>query len=319
MSLPALDTVTGRCLLVATWASSLLYMFEVYQGLYYFRHFMKDDWKFKTLVTVALLVDAVSIVGDYSGVYLYTITHAGDLEYLNNTHWPLPLYSFTTGVLGALVQGFLLIRYWRFTRNSLISLVLSLGIIITLGGVFAISCMVALYPSFKDRLKLEVPAAIWLVTEVVVDAGIASALLWEFRKASGILIQTKGILDRLTAVTIQSGASAATLALAALISYYTIPESNHRFGTLLTITQLANLNIRKSGRSLSTTVVHSGPGRASGGEQRPLTLTSWNIDDSYGIHVHHTVHPSVSLEDTRLPHSAGTSKHVRSSCICTQC
>jgi hypothetical protein len=118
--------------------------------------------------------------------------------------------------------------------------------------------MVALYPSFNDRLKLEVPAAsvlshfsaihpfihtscnfnllrIWLVTEVVVDAGIASALLWEFKKASGILIHTKGcaicqilyqlhgsgiisILDRLTAVTIQSGAAAATLAVAALIS-----------------------------------------------------------------------------------------------------
>ncbi|KAJ7795283.1 hypothetical protein B0H14DRAFT_3496078 [Mycena olivaceomarginata] len=281
MSLPALDTITG-CLLVATWASSLLYMSEVYQGLYYFRHFKKDDWKLKTLVTVALLVDTVSIVGDYSGVYLYTITHAGDLEYLSNTHWPLPLYSITTGVLGALVQGFLLIRYWRFIQNSLISLVLSLGIIIALGGVFAISCMVALYPSFKDRLKMGVPAAVWLVTEVVVDAGIASALLWEFRKASGIVTETKGILDRLTAVTIQSGAAAATLAGAALISYYTVPESNlsgaflfplgrvyvitlvrfflpylDRFGTLLTITQLANLNIRKSGRSLSTTVMSS--------------------------------------------------------------
>jgi hypothetical protein len=130
-----------------------------------------------------------------------------------------------------------------------------------------------------------------------------------------------------------------------------------RSGTLLTITQLANLNIRKSGRSLSTTVVHSGPGRASGGEQRPLTLTSWNIDDSYGIRaLSHTLsfhlsiqilnkrcppHRSslcssrttsltirksvlslflqVNLQDPRLPHSAGTSKHVRSSCICTQC
>jgi hypothetical protein len=130
-----------------------------------------------------------------------------------------------------------------------------------------------------------------------------------------------------------------------------------RFGTLLTITQLVNLNIRKSGRSLSTIVVHSGPGSASGGEQRPLTLTSWNIDDSHGIRaLSHTLsfrlsiqilnkrcppHRSplcssrttsliirksivslflqVSLEDPRQPHSAGTFKHVRSSCICTQC
>ncbi|KAJ7881789.1 hypothetical protein B0H14DRAFT_3433824 [Mycena olivaceomarginata] len=199
MSLPALGTITG-CLLVATWASSLLYMSEVYQGLYYFRHFKKDDWKFKALVTVALLIDTVSIVSNYSCVYLYTITHAGDLEYLSNGHWPLTLYAFTTGVLGALVQSFLVFRYWRFTQNSLISLVLSFGIIIAvcrllflriahtngiaaqLGSVFTISCMVALSPSIKDRPKLG-PSR-------------------------------------------RSGAAAATLAGAALISYYVAPESN---------------------------------------------------------------------------------------------
>jgi hypothetical protein len=118
--------------------------------------------------------------------------------------------------------------------------------------------MVALYPSFKDRLKIKItvasvffhPSAIHpfiriscnfnslrlaLGTEATVDAGITLALLWEFRKASGILTETKGcaiwqilyqlhgsdiisILDRLTAVTIQSGAAAATLAGGVLIS-----------------------------------------------------------------------------------------------------
>ncbi|KAJ7302900.1 hypothetical protein DFH08DRAFT_904619, partial [Mycena albidolilacea] len=315
MSLPALDTITG-CLLVATWVSSLLYMSEFYQGLYYFRHFKKDDWKLKTLVTVALLVDAVSIVADYSSVYLYTITHAGDLEYLSNIHWPIPLYSFTTGVLGALVQSFLLIRYWRFIRNSLISLVLSLGIIITFGAVFTTSCMTTLYPSFKDRLNMRVPVEVWLVTGAAVDAGIALALLWEFRKASGILTEATGILDRLTAVIIQSGAAAATLAGAAAISYSTVPESNltgafsFPLGRVYVITLLANLNIRKSGRSLSTTVASSDPGTA-------LTLTSWNIDDSCGIHVHHTVHPSVqvSLEYPEQPYSAGTFKHNPQSAV----
>ncbi|KAJ7348517.1 hypothetical protein DFH08DRAFT_1079946 [Mycena albidolilacea] len=217
MSLPPMDRVAG-CLLIATWASSLLYMSEVYQALYYFRHFEKDDWKLKTLVTVALVVDTVSTIGDYTCVYLYTITYVGDLEYLSNGHWPIPLYVFATGVVGALVQGFLVIRYWRFTRNSLISLVLSLGIIIAFGSVIACGCMVVLYPSFDDRLKVKIPAALWSVTEVTVDAGITSALLWEFRKASSILTETKGILDRLTAVTIQSGAAAAMLAGTALIA-----------------------------------------------------------------------------------------------------
>ena len=72
------------------------------------------------------------------------------------------------------------------------------------------------------------------MTELAVDAGIALALLLEFRKARGILIEsqrctiwrfiflhgsrTSRVLDRLTAVTIQSGAAAATLAGATLIA-----------------------------------------------------------------------------------------------------
>jgi hypothetical protein len=71
-----------------------------------------------------------------------------------------------------------------------------------------------------------------LVTGAVVDSGIALVLLWEFRKASGTLTEAKGcaiwqilyqlcgsgIISILDRVIIQSGAAAATLAGAALIS-----------------------------------------------------------------------------------------------------
>ncbi|KAJ7023697.1 hypothetical protein C8F04DRAFT_1133689 [Mycena alexandri] len=308
MSLPALDTVTG-CLLVGTWASSLLYMVEVIQSFYYFRHFEQDDWKFKALVTVALLIDTLSTVGDYICLYLYTITHAGDLEYLDNIHWPIPLYGFTTGVLAALVEAFLVVRYWRFTRNTLIALFLSFGIIISFGSVFTCSLLLTLYTSFGDRPKFKIPAALWLVTEVAVDAGIASALLWEFRKARKTLTETHSVLERLnrlTAVTIQSGAAAATLAGTALISYYIKPESNiymsflYPLGRVYVITLLSNLNIRKTGRSLSTTDTSPYRGTTGGGRE-PLSITHWATDDSYGIHVHRTVHTSVQVIGVESP------------------
>ncbi|KAF7344920.1 hypothetical protein MVEN_01654400 [Mycena venus] len=306
MSLPALDTVTG-CLLVGTWASSLLYIYEIIQGSYYFRHFEQDNWKFKTLVMIALFVDTLSILGDCICVYLYTITHAGDLEYLNNIHWPVPLYGFTTGVLAVLVQVFLVVRYWRFTQNTLITLILSFAIIISFCSVFTCSLMLTLYPSIDDRSKFKIPAPLWLVTEVAVDAGIASVLLWEFRKARGILTETRrcfifrlgsgttSALDQLTAATIQSGAAAATLAGAALISYYIKPKSNvyvgflYPLGRVYVITLLSNLNIRKSGKSFSTTDT------SSGSEHGQLTFPHWAADGSCGIHVHRTVHTSVHV------------------------
>ncbi|KAJ7768868.1 hypothetical protein B0H16DRAFT_1882042 [Mycena metata] len=184
---------------------------------------------------VKALIDTLSIVGDYRLYLRYTITHAGDLEYLDNIHWPIPLHGFTTGVLAALVEAFLVVRYWRFTQNTLIALSLSFGIIISFGSVFICSLLLTLYTSFEDRPKFKIPPALWLVTEVAVDAGIASALLWEFRKARKTLTETQSVLERLnrlTAVTIQSGAAAATLAGAALISYYIKPESNIYTGFL---------------------------------------------------------------------------------------
>ncbi|KAJ7715001.1 hypothetical protein B0H14DRAFT_3634267 [Mycena olivaceomarginata] len=295
MSLPALDTVTGDL-------GELLYTFEITQSLYYFQNFKQDDWKNKTLVTLALLVDTLSIVADYICVYLYTVTHADDIEYLYNGHWPTPLYGFTTGFLAALVQAFLVFRYWHLQLPTIVSAHRFMPTVLPaqFGSVFTCNLMLILYTSLADRPKLKIPVALWLVIDLVVDAGIASVLLWEFRKARGILKETQSVLDRLTAVTIQSGAAAATLAGGALIAYFINPETNipggilFLLGRVYVITLLSNLNIRKSAKSFSTTGTSSGPGTI-GGEPGPLTLTRWTSDDPCGIHIHRTVHTSVQF------------------------
>ena len=70
--------------------AQFLYMAELIQVMYYFRHFKHDDRKSKvfpsalnpvsprlifeqTLVSVAFLVDTVSTVGDYACVYLVSV------------------------------------------------------------------------------------------------------------------------------------------------------------------------------------------------------------------------------------------------------
>jgi hypothetical protein len=145
-------------------------MTEFYQGLYYFRHFKKDDWKLKvnslrlrpnfprtqfllfflqTLVTVALLVDTVSIVADYSSVYLvsvrilywttqdsitvdivhdYTCRYvsdlssplnaywmlAGDLEYLRKIHWVRQFHMYPECVShNHLADTIIFLYHWR--------------------------------------------------------------------------------------------------------------------------------------------------------------------------------------------------------------
>ncbi|KAJ6506918.1 hypothetical protein C8R45DRAFT_1208865 [Mycena sanguinolenta] len=278
-------------------------MLEILGSVYYFPHFPHDDCKLKMLVMYVLIVDSISLVGDYICIYEYTITHAGDLEYLANVHWPIPLFGFTTGVLGALVQAFLLFRYWRFTQKTDIAIFLALAVIISFGSLFTVSVMLTvttLYTSLKDRPKLELPMAFWLLTEVFVDAGITSVLLWEFRKAKEILIKTPSALDRVTAVTIRSGAAAATLAGGGLMAYYIAPKTNlglaivYPLGHVYVLTLLSNLNARKSGKSFPTTGTHSGPGTSSSELGLP-TLPSWATDEPCGTRAHHTVHPPIEL------------------------
>ncbi|KAJ7847974.1 hypothetical protein B0H13DRAFT_2362153 [Mycena leptocephala] len=307
MSLPPLDTITGA-LLIGTWANSLLYTAEFMQAMYYFSHFKHDDWKLKTLVAVAFLTDTVSTVVDYICVYLYVITHAGDPLYLGHTPWPLPFYVIVTAVVAVMVQTFLVVRYWRVTQNTTVVLFLALLIASAFGGSFACGLMIVLYPTFKDRRKIKSPATIWLVTEAIIDLGIAAALLWELRKARGIMAERRSVLDRLVAVTFQTGAAAATVAVAALIAYLLKPESNrpsldprgitYTLGRIYVLTLLSNLNIRRSGKSYSSTGVSSSPG-TRGREPGSLAFDMGGTDNPSGIHVHRTVRTSIVSIDPR--------------------
>ncbi|KAJ7882577.1 hypothetical protein B0H14DRAFT_3128782 [Mycena olivaceomarginata] len=220
-----MDAITGA-LLIGTWASSLLYTAEMYQAVYYYRHFKKDNWRLKTLVSVAFLIDTVALLNDYACVYLYTITHVGDTAYFANQNWTIPVYVFTTAAVALPVQIYLVARYWKFAHKHVITLSLGLLILAAFGGSFTCGLMVAVFPAFKDRDKLKIPAILWLITEAAADIGIAVALLWEFLKTRPTSIETKSVVKRLIAVTLQTGTATAAIAVAALVGFLLNEESN---------------------------------------------------------------------------------------------
>ncbi|KAJ7861020.1 hypothetical protein B0H14DRAFT_3445747 [Mycena olivaceomarginata] len=265
MSLPSMDIVTGA-LLIGTWVSSLLYMAELFQAVYYFRHFKHDDWKLKTQVTVTFTIDTVSTFADCACVYLYTITHAGDPVYLATQHWPIALYIVTTAIVAVLVQSFLVERYWRFTKSIIITLFLGLLITAACGGALTCLVVVAFFPAFKDRGKLKIPGTIWLVNQAVADLSIAAALLWELRKVKSDFKETRSMLKRLAARTIQTGTVSATVAAIALTTYLLNNESNVTvgigfcIGRVYVLTMLSNLNFRHSKPAPRVTLELSGSG-----------------------------------------------------------
>ncbi|KAJ7189911.1 hypothetical protein GGX14DRAFT_701925 [Mycena pura] len=309
MSAPSLDIITGA-ILIGTWAASLLYAAEVMQAVYYFSHFKNDAWTKKVLVGFTVLIDTVSILGDYGGVYLYTITHAGDLVYLSNQNWSAPLHLFTTAVVVIVVQLFLIVRYWRFTKNIPATLFLVLLTMAAFGSSVACGVIIAMFPAFKDRDKVKIPATIWLVTEAVADLGIAAALLWEFRRVN--MRETWSVVRRLMTVTIQTGTASALIATAALIAFLTKEESNgsappplkvpvgiaYTLGRVYVITMLSNLNIRTTtnerrvvnlNKTTKTTSSSSGPSHGTrDGSGGSIVFAQGRDTELSGIHVHRT-------------------------------
>ncbi|KAJ6454387.1 hypothetical protein C8R45DRAFT_1222855 [Mycena sanguinolenta] len=269
------DIILGA-LLVGTWANSILYTVEIIQAYHYYRHFKRDNWTLKLLVSSAIASDSVSMIANYASVYLYTITHWGDSAYLENQYWAShlfdPLYLFATGVVAALAQGFLAGRYWLLTRNKFITLTLFCLITIATGGAFASGLTIAIFPEYKNRRKAIIPATTWLITEAVTDVSIAAALLWEFRKAKSSFKETRSLLNSLVARTIQTGSAGASIALAVLVAFLANKESNvptgiaYILGRVYCITMLANLNNRKTGTSWSGRGMSSGANLETRGE-----------------------------------------------------
>ncbi|KAF8202803.1 hypothetical protein K438DRAFT_1758109 [Mycena galopus ATCC 62051] len=210
------------------------------------------------------------------------------------TNGPLSLHLFTTGVIAVLVQSFLVVRYWKFTPTVCL---LAHRIVPTirraqLGGSFSCAMVLAMFPAFKDREKVKIPAPIWLITEAVADLSIAAALLWQLLKARPTLVETRSVLDRLMMLTIQSGAATATVAAAALIAYLLDEEGNvtvgfaYTLGRMYILSMLANLNVRRSGKSSSV----DSDGVSSTAGLGTLTIPLFIVTDDLGnSHFHHTV------------------------------
>ncbi|KAJ6483412.1 hypothetical protein C8R45DRAFT_1099672 [Mycena sanguinolenta] len=328
----SLDIILGA-LLVGTWANSILYAVEVRQAVYYYRHFKHDNWMLKLLVSSVVAIDSVSMIANYASVYLYTITHwervsqeirricrtsIGQVIWsycikYNRTHVIKqfdPLYIMATALVAALVQSFLAGRYWLLTRNKCINVTLFLFITVATGGAFVCGITIAHFSEYTNRRKVLIPATTWLITGAATDIAIASALLWELRKAKSSFKETRSRLNRLVAKTIQTGSAGASIALAVLVAFLANKESNvptgiaYALGPVYCITMLANLNSRQTRKPRGGQGTSSGANVETRGERGDQERSEGG--DGYGsIHVHRT---AVVHIDTAQEFSTGSLK-----------
>ncbi|KAF7374484.1 hypothetical protein MSAN_00332700 [Mycena sanguinolenta] len=210
------------------------------------------------------------MIGNCACVYLCTITNGFNPAYLENQYWPVPLYLFTTGVVALSVQMFLVIRYWKLTKNILVAPIIFLFVLVAAGGSFTCGVTIAMYPAFAQRDKVKIPATIWLVTEALAELAIALTLIWEFRKAGTAFKDTRRYL---------------------LNNESNVPVGiAYCLGRIYILTMLANLNIRQTGRTGSSrgttsTMQRAQAARSDGTEDyggiRAFHMSVWLIWDAH--------------------------------------
>ncbi|KAF8916491.1 hypothetical protein CPB85DRAFT_1432170 [Mucidula mucida] len=238
-------------ILISSWICSLLFMLVIRETIRYYTSFQSDALGLKIFVAVAVAVDAASLVADYSDVYLYTIVHWGDKEFLRNQYWPVGLYLATTGVTGLLVQSFLVNRYYALTKNWLITSFLTLCVIVSFGGSVGTVIMLSLFNGYDQRFMAKIPVTLWMTTTAITDILIALVLIWQLYNMKTSFKTTENLIQRLMRSAMQTGSTTSVVALCVLISYLVNTSSNIEtafafiLGRVYILTLLYNLNIRK--------------------------------------------------------------------------
>ncbi|KAF9029063.1 hypothetical protein BDZ89DRAFT_1014737 [Hymenopellis radicata] len=237
-------------LVIGTWANTFLYFLETQQVVHYFRHYKKDNLLFKFLVTLVFFIDTLSTLGNYACVYLYTIIHWGDMDYLQNQYWPIPVYLSTTGASAAVVQTFLITRFYHLSRNHYVAPFLGLISLTAFGGAVATAVVVVKYPLYHERYSVRTPVTVWLVASAAADILIASSLIYQLHTMKSTFKHSQSLLRRLSLGAVQTGAPGSIVATIALCVYLSDMDNNVSvglafcLGRIYALTMLMNLNKR---------------------------------------------------------------------------
>ncbi|KAJ7064352.1 hypothetical protein C8F01DRAFT_1250596 [Mycena amicta] len=275
----AFDDAFGA-LLVGTWIASLLFGSALSQAVRYYRTVPSDTWPRQGLVAVSVLFCTVALVGDYANAYLPMVTYWGNVEAVQRSYWPLPVYGLFNSSVGLIVDSYLISRFYSLSKNLFISLLLGLLVLTSITASFTTCIMLQLSNSIAERDKVKVSGVIWTTTMAVSDVAIAVALVWKLQGMRTTFKETNSLIHRLTMVAVQTGATTSVVAILLMITYLVNPTSNvptlfcYQLGPCYLHTLLYNVNLKRDLRSRSGT--------------RTTSATRNNNILMEGIHVHRT-------------------------------
>ncbi|KAJ7436351.1 hypothetical protein FB451DRAFT_1571095 [Mycena latifolia] len=300
--LDTLNKVIGA-LMLGTFANSMLYMLEILELIKYFKTFRNDSATVKTFIVILALLDTTCTFAEWACIYLYGVLHWGDLDYLAYQNLVIPIYIYTSGIIGCIVQNFLISRYYKLTKRRLICAGLVVMTVASLVGSVWCATQLSIVTDYDHRSVAVKSAILWLVSSAATDISIAAALVLQLQGVKTAFHETRSLLRRLIFHTIQTGSLTTAIAICVLATYLTDTSANicvgfgFMLGRLYTLTMLFNLNNRK--------ILKEG-GQSSGRDNTPMgadiSLQGITIHRTAIVHIDEEQAPSRhEMDDKRSP------------------
>ncbi|KAF5364801.1 hypothetical protein D9758_009321 [Tetrapyrgos nigripes] len=240
--------------LIGTWLNLMLYVLVIDRAVHYFQRYRTDRILIKIAVFAALASGTATTIAACGDVYFDAVTFQGNMRALQTPKWPRSVYLASTGISAAIVQTFMLHRYWSLTRRKVVTSAVGLVILLSLASTFYL-CIIIRMPSFRGSIPQISPAVIlWLSTAMAADLLIALILVLYYRSTDRdgrTLRSSRKLVHRLVILALKTGSFTALTAVLALVAFVPDIQSNVTFifgeciGHIYTLTLLYNLNIRQ--------------------------------------------------------------------------
>ncbi|KAF8808821.1 hypothetical protein BYT27DRAFT_7188295 [Phlegmacium glaucopus] len=300
--------------MIGSYINVMLYTLELVEAyIYYFAspRSSKDSIYLKGCVATSLVSDTVGTIGICALTFITNLVFTDTIT-AGKLYWGFQMYIISNVVSAFIFQCYMVHRHWILSRNYVVSAFIALLILASFGiGISLIANNLAIVTKevFQGHSVHvhERWIIIVLVTAMLTDVSITTALLWQLNR-SGLYnqqnLQTRRLVARISSLAIKTGVVPCVFALVTLVSYVSYKNQNiatcfgYMLGRVYTSTMLFSLIYRDK-------LWYGGEWVDANSTALP-SMTDDGVTSTSPIHFHHKspIFPSLAMAQGRPRHES---------------
>lgn len=235
-------------LLIGTLFNVLLFGICLMQAHTYSRHCLNDAKWIQYMVAWTVLMEATSSAFASFITFDYAVRDFGRPEKVLIRTPEFSAFILTIGICSTTVQSFYAWRVNKLLGKQWLSNIIWTSAVIQMLCVIGVATgdsIVTSFKAFQQFKPVRVIVIIWMVLAPVTDLFIAGLLVLFLRRSRTGFRKTDSVLNRLTLLTVQTGAVTALGALLGLLLFLTLPDFYHLL-FILTLPELYGVCLMSS-------------------------------------------------------------------------